>query len=93
MSNYSVLQRNTLDGLSDMAGILYLKLCDAFEAHKGAANERKAFLAACRFENGCAETLDHILTRYPGFAHIALADLRRFFAERWRHNFMPKGAA
>lgn len=90
MSNYSILQQNTLAGLSEMAGHLYLKLIDQFEGHKSPDNERRAFLAACRFEEGCGETLDYTLRHAP-LANMddgTLSTLSAFFAERWRHNFM-----
>lgn len=89
MSNYTHLQRNTLDGLSEMAGSMYLKLLDVFEGHARVDGERRAFLAANRFEAGCAEVLDYILRNMPlGADDRTRAELSRFFAERYRHNFM-----
>ncbi len=91
-SNLPILAQNTLLGLSETAGILYLKLLDQFEGWSNPANERRAFLTACDYEDRCGSVLGHILTAYPGFSHVAgktRADLSRFFSERWRHNFMP----
>lgn len=86
--NYTILQRNTLDGLSETAGALYLKLIDVFEAHRGRANERKAFLAACRYEDQCGGVLDYILRNSPAHDLDArtLTYLAQFFSERWRHS-------
>jgi len=94
MGNYSPLMRNTLDGLSDGAGSLYLKL---FEKYQG--DERKAFLEACRYEESCGEVVslmiekaceisaqDGIVATNPN----ARRDLEVFFADRWRHNFMKE---
>jgi hypothetical protein len=88
MSNYSILQQNTLAGLSEPAQFLYLKLLDVFQGHK-ASGERKAFLAACLFEDRCAGVLDYILRNMPGAPDDRTrSELARFHAERWRHNFM-----
>ena len=90
MSNYSILMQNTLDGLSETAGALYCKLLDAFEAHKSPNNERRAFLAADRYDRQCGEVLDYIIRNNPA-NHVGdetLTALAHFFAERWRHNFM-----
>lgn len=88
--NYTTLQRNTLDGLSETAGCLYLKLVDAFEGHRSRANERRAFLTACRYEDGCGEVIDYILRNNPVHDLDArtLTSLSQFCAERWRHNFI-----
>jgi len=87
MGNYSTLQHNTLDGLSEMAGMLYLKLTDVLR------NERKAFIAACRFEDNCAATIDHILRNSPvhDLDEKTMSELSRFFSERWRNNFLDGG--
>lgn len=92
MSNYTTLQRNTLDGFSESAGCLYFKLLDVFEGHTGGDGERKAFLAADRYERDCAGTLDYILRNgpFPNLDDRTRTELSRFFAERWRHNFMEK---
>ncbi|MES2783401.1 MAG: hypothetical protein V4657_11435 [Pseudomonadota bacterium] len=87
MSNHSTLERNTLDGFSEAAGILYLKLIDVYQGH-----ERKAFMAACRFEERCAGVLDYILRNGPmALDAKTKAELSAFFSERWRHNFMDGG--
>jgi hypothetical protein len=91
MSNYSPLQHNTLAGMSETAGILYLKLCEKYQAHKSPAYERRAFFDACKFEEKCAGVFDHILHRYEGFAHIPAdvkTSLADFMAGRWLNNFM-----
>ena len=85
MSNYSILQHNTLYGLSETAGILYLRLCDQYR------DERRAFLEADRYDNRCGEVLHKVLYEYPGFAEIpqqVKTDLSRFMSERWRNNFI-----
>jgi hypothetical protein len=88
--NYSPLQRNTLDGLSETAGVLYLRLCDAFEAHRSRANERRAFYAACDYEDKVGAPLDFVLRHNPVHAidESTFSALSTFFAERWRNNFM-----
>ena len=92
-SNYSPLQRNTLDGLSETAGVLYMRLLDAFEAHKAAANERRAFLAACDYDERAGTTLDYILRYSPmNVDDKTRSELSAFFATRWRNNFMGAGA-
>lgn len=90
MSNYTILAQNTLDGLSETAGILYLKLLDVFEGHRSKDGERKAFLTACRYEDKCGEVIDYILRNSSAHSidSRTMADLSRFFAERWRNNFM-----
>ena len=82
--NYSTIQKNTLDGLSESAGVLYLKLCDVF-----CGDERRAFLEACRYEDRVARVLGYILRRAPlTIDDRTRTDLSTFFAERWRNNFM-----
>ena len=91
MSNYSILQINTLDGLSAAAGLLYLKLLDVYEAHKSKDNERRASEAA-RYDERCGSTIDYIL-QYGPFENMnpkLKTDLLEFFAQRWRYNFMDK---
>lgn len=92
MTNYSPLQANTLAGLSETAGCLYLKLLEVFEAHKSPANERRAFLAADYYEQNAGAVLDYILRHNPvhRLDEPTLQSLSAFFAERWRHNFMPR---
>lgn len=91
--NYSTLQRNTLDGLSETAGCLYLKLLDTLEAHRSQHNERIAFLIACRYDSQVGGVIDYILRH---FYHLNKSDpetfaiLSQFFSERWRNNFMEK---
>ena len=95
MSNYTHLQRNTLDGLSETGGIFYLKLLDVFEAHTSRANERRAFLAAAKYDEGSGGVLDYIIENSP--AHSLTRDvklsLKRFLSERYRHNFMQEQSA
>ncbi|GGZ02546.1 hypothetical protein [Novosphingobium colocasiae] len=89
MSNYSTLQRNTLAGLSETAGALYLTLLDVFQGHTR-DGERKAFLAACDYDKQVGSTLDRILRHMPGApGPMVHAQLSAFFADRWRYNFMP----
>lgn len=83
MDNHSILERNTLDGLSEPSGILYLKLLDVFQG-----NERRAFLVACRFEDRCAGLLDYIFQHLLPSNKNTRHELSQFFSERWRHNFM-----
>lgn len=84
MTNYSCLQQNTLDGLSETAGCLYLKLCDVFQG-----DERRALFAACRYEDRLGGTLDFILRTMPNApTPETRAMLSQFFSERYRHNFM-----
>jgi len=94
MSNYSTLTENTLMGLSEMAGILYLKLLDAYQGHSSAANERKAFYAACHFDNNAGDVLDYILRNNPvhNLPEKIISELSEFFAARWRNNFMEDKA-
>lgn len=89
--NYTPLQCNTLDGLSEMAGCLYLDLCDLYRAHESQANERRAFLEACRFEDQAARTIDYIMDNNPVWTLNAevKSQLSQFFATRWLHNFIP----
>lgn len=85
-NNLPILYQNTMAGLSESAGILYLKLIDVFQS------EKKAFVAACRYENQRGEVLDYILHNMPQARpdQRTISDLSRFFAERWRHNFMER---
>lgn len=88
MSNYSILMQNTLDGLSETAGCLYLKLLDVFQGHTK-EGERKAFLAACDYEEKFGATLDYILRNMPDAPDDETrATLSQFFSERFRNNFM-----
>lgn len=87
-SNYAPIHRNTLDGLSETAGFLYMTLVDAFQGHTR-GGERRAFLAACDYDDKCGSALDHIMRRMPGAPSPEVRSLlSKFFAERWRHNFM-----
>lgn len=91
MTNYTPLQKNTLDGLSETAGILYMDLCDKLKAHESRENERVAFLAACGFDMGAGGVFDYIMRNYPGFSDVddgTKTKLARFCADRYRHNFV-----
>lgn len=90
MSNYSILEENTLAGFSETAGCLYLKLLDVFQG-----DERRAFLTACRYEDEAGGVLDYIMLHGPvgptgQLDPITYRELSRFMAERWRHNFMER---
>jgi dsDNA-binding SOS-regulon protein len=79
---------NTLNGLSETAGELYLKLLDVMQGHTR-EGERKAFMSACRYDQKCGEVLDYILRNAPNAPdERTRIELSRFFAERWRNNFM-----
>lgn len=82
MSNYSTLQENTLFGFSEAAGALYLALLDRYQQ-----DERRAFFDACEFEDRVSRKLDRIL-RHMNPDQKTFTTLSKFFAERWRHNFM-----
>ena len=93
MSNYSILQQNTLAGLSEAGGCLYLTLLDVFQGHTK-AGEHKALFAATRFDEQCGDVFDYILRNY--FDELDELDektrqsISAFFAERYRHSFMDK---
>lgn len=85
-SNYSHLEENTLAGLSEAGGILYLKLVEKYNG-----NETKAFLAAHKYDNTCGEVLSHILKNGPTFESYpeeVRKNLLTFLTERYRNNFM-----
>ncbi|MEM8575907.1 MAG: hypothetical protein AAGF48_14935 [Pseudomonadota bacterium] len=90
MSNLSILQQNTLAGLSDPAGHLYLMCCDKFCSHDGRTEETRAFKEACRFERSAAETFDYIVDNNPvhDVDEETKESLSRFLAARWFNNFM-----
>ena len=90
--NYTTLQRNTLDGLSEGAAALYLKLVDALQGHRPGQAERQAFLAACRYEDAAGRVLDRIILSGCDIDPQSHAhrELSAFFAERYRHNFMER---
>lgn len=90
--NYSTLQRNTLDGLSETAGFLYLKLVDTLQGHRPGPAERQAFLEACRYDEVVGRALDRIMLSGCDMdpQSGAYRELSAFFAERYRHNFMER---
>jgi hypothetical protein len=91
MSNYSPLIQNTLDGLSETAGALYLSLLDVMQGHTK-EGERKAFWTACQYDDGVGGVIDYILNNMPNAPDEATrASLSRFFAKRWQNNFMGRG--
>ena len=85
MSNYSILEQNTLAGFSETAGCFYLKLIDVFKG-----DESKAFFVANQYERKVGNVFDYILAYNPVWKADASTktQLSAFFAERWRHNFM-----
>ncbi|MEO9521687.1 MAG: hypothetical protein ABJC88_16920 [Parasphingorhabdus sp.] len=94
MSNYSTLTQNTLAGLGDMAGALYLDLLDIYQGHSNRSNEKKAFLAACDFDERGGGFLDYVLDNSPvhNLDRKAKVELSEFMAKRYRINFMEKKA-
>jgi dsDNA-binding SOS-regulon protein len=87
MHNNSILEQNTLYGLSESAGVLYLKLLDQFQG-----DERRAFLVADRYDRAVGGTLDHILSHMPDAPDAETRKkLSVYFSERWRNNFMDEG--
>ena len=93
MSNLSVLAQNTLAGLSETAGLLYLNLLDTYQGWNSPTGERQAFFEADRYESLVAGKLDHILENYPGFEQMPpriKADLKAFLTNRWKNNFTGK---
>lgn len=90
MSNLPTLQQNTLHGFSETAQSLYLTLLDKFQGWNSPSGEMAAFIAADHYERKCGDVLDHILRNAPVWNLPAdvMSELSKFFAERWRHNFM-----
>lgn len=98
VTNYSILQENTLAGFSETAGCLYLRLLDIFQNH-----ERKAFLAAREYEEKCGKFINLSFRKsleiayespeiqFSQSAEDTLAQLSDLFAKRWLHNFMDQG--
>jgi hypothetical protein len=97
MSNLPVLTQNTLAGLSEGAGLLYLDLLDKYQGWNSVNGERKAFFKADRYERLCGGVADHIIDAYPGFNHVpsdVKTSVKSFIKDRWKNNFIaPKGAA
>ena len=101
MSNMTVLQQNTLAGLSETAGMLYLALVDKYQGHRAGPGERRAFMEAAKYDERTGNVIDYILTNCPldhwadtprPLPQRARTELSSFFAERWRHNFIGHGA-
>ena len=92
MDNYTTLQRNTLEGFSPVAGLVYMRLYDKYEGHKSKSNEAKALLQADFFEQFCGNTLHKILHEYPWdeINISTICDLEEFLALRYVHNFAGK---
>jgi hypothetical protein len=85
MSNYSILQQNTLDGLpSEEAKSIYLRGCSR--------NERQAFWAACQWEESLKPFLDKFLQMASEpFSGCVPDGLREFFLERHFRTYFPQG--
>ena len=91
-NNYSILQRNTLDGFSETAGCLYLKLLDVFQGHKSGDSERRAFLEACLYEDAGGGHVGKMLHNpIHNASGETISGLSLFFSERWRNNCMREG--
>lgn len=84
MSNYSVLQHNTMHGFSETASVLYLDLVDKLQC------EKKAFFAACKYEEKLGILLEKLFTSYFELDKEVLIQLSTFFAKRYMHNFMER---
>jgi len=91
-SNYSPLMQNTLDGFSEGAGHLYLKLLEKYQG-----DERKAFFEADRYERSVGRMASALMAKaleigteqgIVGTNPNAMSDLEKFLADRWRNNFM-----
>lgn len=91
MSNYSILENNTLYGFSEPTQNLYLKLLDTHQGRtKG--GEMRAFLEADRFERSIGRDLGKALLKAPHPAGVKVRkEVGEFIADRWRHG--QKGAA
>ena len=84
--NYSTLERNTLHGLSEPAGHLYLKLLDKYQG-SNRSGEKRAFLEACRYDEQVGRVTAKMLQGAPHFADAETrSEVGRYLAERWMHN-------
>jgi hypothetical protein len=93
VSNLPVIAQNTLAGLSEGAGLLYLDLLDKYQGWNSVQGERKAFFEADRYERLCGDVTDHIIDAYPGFSHVpsdVKTSVKSFLKDRWENNFMDK---
>lgn len=85
-TNYSILETNTLDGLSEGGGVVYMRLIDKYQG-----NERKAFALACVFDDSCGSVLEYILVNGPiDCTPKVRSELLAFHAQRWLNNFLDK---
>jgi hypothetical protein len=85
MHNYSILQRNTLDGLSEIAGIHYLRMLDVYQG-----DERRAFFSADQLDRKIGRILDYIFRNMPTAPDAKLrVEVSRLLEARWFHNFIP----
>lgn len=92
IGNLPNLVRNTCDGLTEGGQKLYLDMLDRHQGWSDREGERRAFTAADRYDRNFGTVLSHILRRGPVFEqgpHIE--KLERFFADRWKNNFMGDG--
>lgn len=95
--NYSILERNTLDGLGDGAGHLYLKLRAKYQG-----DDRRAFLEASRYDEEFGRILGLLFAKTAEIRTsqgiiecanpVVEQDLEKFAADRWFHNFREKVA-
>lgn len=84
MTNLSNLERNTLDGLSDEAGTLYLRGCGRCES--------AAFRMACLWDDRVAPFLDVALpVAGRPYGRDVAGDVREFVRERHFRQFFPDG--
>lgn len=93
--NLPIIVRNTMDGLGEGAQHLYLAMLDRYQGWNDRRGELAAFLIADDYQNRLGDVIDHILDngrfQFPAVVENRdwKADLRRFFSERYRHNFLP----
>ena len=93
MNNLPILTQNTLLGLSEGGGLLYLDLLDKHQGWNNVQNEHKAFFEAHNYDSKVGCVFDHIIDNYDSFSNISKdikTSMKSFMKDRWKNNFMDK---
>lgn len=93
MTNLSILEINTRDGMSDDAFGLYMRGKNTGPQEERGKREFKAFWMACEWQDRVEPMLRKIVFEYEGFTNdqTSRVEIYNFLRERFYRKFFPGG--
>jgi len=93
VTNFSILEINTRDGMTDDAFALYMRGKNTGQQNERAARELRAFRVACKFQDRLEPKLRKMVFDYDGSSvgQDVRQEVYSFIRERFFRKYFPDG--